>query len=156
MFRKLVPALVVATSHGFQPRSCHATTKALLIQPRSFHTTTTVMAAPGITIASQTEVEDALDNPSATLVDARTVEEMKDSGFVDNQSCRFVFAPATKTEAPVLEVAARALIPSQTDPVVIYCGSGIRAATSKSVLENMGYTNVLNAGGLSDVEYLKD
>ncbi len=114
------------------------------------------MAAPGITIASQSEVEDALDNPAATLVDARTVEEMKDSGFVDNQNCRFVFAPATKAEAPVLEVAARTLIPSLTDPVVIYCGSGIRAATSKKVLESMGYTNVLNAGGLSDVEYLKD
>ena len=39
-------------------------------------------------------------------------------------------------------------------PVVIFCGSGRRAGKAKEVLEQKGYTNVLNAGGLKDLTYL--
>ncbi len=34
----------------------------------------------------------------------------------------------------------------------LYCAAGVRAGIAKRVLEQMGYTNVLNEGGLSDVQ----
>lgn len=39
-------------------------------------------------------------------------------------------------------------------PVIVFCRSGRRAAKAKEVLEKMGYTKVLNAGGLKDLGYL--
>jgi len=34
----------------------------------------------------------------------------------------------------------------------LYCAAGVRAGIAKRTLEGMGYTNVLNEGGLSDVQ----
>jgi len=34
----------------------------------------------------------------------------------------------------------------------LYCAAGVRAGIAKRTLEKMGYTNVLNEGGLSDVQ----
>lgn len=39
-------------------------------------------------------------------------------------------------------------------PVIVFCRSGRRAAKAKEVMEQMGYTKVLNAGGLKDLSYL--
>jgi rhodanese-related sulfurtransferase len=39
-------------------------------------------------------------------------------------------------------------------PVIVFCRSGRRAAKAKEVMEQMGYTKVLNAGGLKDLTYL--
>ena len=37
-------------------------------------------------------------------------------------------------------------------PIVLYCGSGKRAATAKTQLLEAGYENVTNAGGIADME----
>jgi phage shock protein E len=111
-------------------------------------------AAPGVQMASPEEIQKALSNPETTVIDARTIEEMQKDGYFNASTCRFLHAPATKTEAPLLQLAAKSLLPKTDAPVVIYCGSGIRATTSKQVLEEAGYTNVLNAGGLSDIQAL--
>ncbi|MGY8772567.1 MAG: rhodanese-like domain-containing protein [Gammaproteobacteria bacterium] len=34
--------------------------------------------------------------------------------------------------------------------IYLYCGTGKRAGKAKSMLENLGYTNVQNIGGLND------
>ena len=34
--------------------------------------------------------------------------------------------------------------------IYLYCGTGKRAGRAKSMLENLGYTNVQNIGGLND------
>jgi phage shock protein E len=39
-----------------------------------------------------------------------------------------------------------------TAPIIIFCRSGRRAGKAKEHLEQKGYTNVLNAGGLTDIE----
>lgn len=39
-------------------------------------------------------------------------------------------------------------------PVIVFCRSGRRAVKAKEVLEQKGYTRVLNAGGLKDLTYL--
>ena len=35
-------------------------------------------------------------------------------------------------------------------PVALYCASGARSAQGKMLLERLGYSNVMNLGGLSD------
>ncbi|MEZ4365173.1 MAG: rhodanese-like domain-containing protein [Kofleriaceae bacterium] len=47
------------------------------------------------------------------------------------------------------EVTARAPDPSQ--PVVVYCAVGARAAKARQLLERAGYTQVINGGGYDDV-----
>lgn len=39
-------------------------------------------------------------------------------------------------------------------PVILFCRSGRRAWKAKEVLEEKGYTKILNAGGLKDMNYL--
>lgn len=92
--------------------------------------------------------------PQTTVIDARTIEEMQKVGYFNASTCRFLHAHATKTEDPLLQLAAKSFLPQKDAPVVIYCGSGIRATTAKQVLEEAGYTNVLNAGGLPDIHSL--
>ncbi len=36
-------------------------------------------------------------------------------------------------------------------PVVLYCRSGGRAGRAKTLMQNAGFTNVTNGGGLDDV-----
>jgi len=38
----------------------------------------------------------------------------------------------------------------KTKPIVVYCGSGRRAATAKEKLVAAGYTQVTNLGGIAD------
>jgi len=109
------------------------------------------MAAPGVEMSPKEEILAALSNPETTVVDARSIGELDQHGVYSPPTARWVHAEATKTEAPLLSVAAETLIPDKEAPVVIYCGSGIRATTCKKVLEEQGYTNVMNAGGLSDL-----
>lgn len=42
------------------------------------------------------------------------------------------------------------LFPDKTTEIHLYCQSGGRAAKAMSSLEAAGYTNVVNAGGISD------
>lgn len=37
-------------------------------------------------------------------------------------------------------------------PIVVYCESGDRAQTAKKRLDGLGYTNVVNGGGLDDLK----
>lgn len=37
-------------------------------------------------------------------------------------------------------------------PIVLYCGTGKRAAAAKQALEAAGYTNVVNGGGIGDLK----
>ncbi|GIU95506.1 MAG: molybdopterin biosynthesis protein MoeB [Gaiellaceae bacterium] len=50
-----------------------------------------------------------------------------------------------------LESRIEGLIPDKTRPLVVYCSVGARSAFATKVLEEMGYTDVVNlAGGFSD------
>lgn len=54
--------------------------------------------------------------------------------------------------APQLEADSRTLLPHKEAPVVVYCASGMRSARCKDLLERQGYSTVLNAGGLADLD----
>lgn len=115
-----------------------------------------LFAAPGVQVDSETSIRQALQDPQTTVVDARSLEEIQAAGFFRcDGKCRWVHAPASKEEAPLLEMAASSLIPDLNAPIIVYCASGIRATTSKRVLEEQGYTNVMNAGGLEDMAAFK-
>jgi adenylyltransferase/sulfurtransferase len=52
---------------------------------------------------------------------------------------------------PLPELAARAAEVPRTRPVVVYCQSGVRSAQAVTLLQGLGYTNVLTlSGGLED------
>jgi len=44
----------------------------------------------------------------------------------------------------------------KTQRIYVYCGSGKRAEKAKIALEQLGYTNVINAGGLMEAKELLD
>ena len=115
------------------------------------------MAAPGVEVASPQDIHNALQHPDVTVIDARSVGELEQHGYFNSALSsphgprRWIHAEATKEKAPLLQVAAETLLPDKEAPVVVYCGSGIRATTCKNVLEQQGYKTVLNAGGLADL-----
>lgn len=43
------------------------------------------------------------------------------------------------------------LIPNKNTPINVYCRSGRRAAIAQDILQKMGYTHVVNRGGLADI-----
>ncbi|HSQ59273.1 MAG TPA: rhodanese-like domain-containing protein [Acidobacteriota bacterium] len=73
----------------------------------------------------------------ALLVDVRTREEF-DEGHLEGALL-----------IPVDEIASRAseLGDDKNRAIVLYCRSGNRSGRAKRALEELGYTNVMNAGG---------
>jgi len=46
------------------------------------------------------------------------------------------------------------ILPSKTNPIIVFCAMGGRASRVKATLEEQGYQTVLNAGGLRDLDFL--
>lgn len=126
-------------------------------------TTTTSAAASNMmgtsfSKASKDTIRQALTNPETVVVDVRTVDELTSIGFWNvttttvgaAAAAKWVHAPGTLQDNPLLKVAAHGLIPNKDAPVIVYCAKGLRAAKSKEILEAQGYTNVLNVGGYPD------
>jgi len=40
------------------------------------------------------------------------------------------------------------LVPDKASPIIVYCQSGMRSASAKNTLLRLGYSNVINGGGL--------
>lgn len=113
-------------------------------------------AAPGVKVASPDLLRGVLQDGTTTVVDARSLEELQENGFFRCAKCKWIHAPATPSGAPLMELASGYLIPDKEATVVVYCASGIRSEATKKVLEEAGYASVLNAGGLSDLDFLKE
>ena len=64
--------------------------------------------------------------------------------------------PRRMDEANDLAEAAPQLLPSKEAPIICFCAVGGRASTAKKALDALGYTNVINAGGLADVRALAE
>ncbi len=54
---------------------------------------------------------------------------------------------------PYADIALRiaAIAPDKSTEIALYCAAGGRAGTAQAQLERLGYTNVRNAGGISEV-----
>ncbi len=99
---------------------------------------------PTITPAEATELVRTKD---ALILDVRDGTEVKASGKVKGALAisrgllEFRADPAAPTHHPEL----------RTDrPVILYCGSGGRAALAGKTLHDLGYTDVRNLGGFKD------
>jgi phage shock protein E len=77
----------------------------------------------------------------ATLVDVRSDDE-----FAQGSIAGAVHVPHEQAEARLEAFGAKG------DPVVLFCRSGGRAGRVKKLLESKGWTQVHNAGGLSDLQ----
>jgi len=76
----------------------------------------------------------------AVIVDVRSQDEFADEHF------------PKALNIPVNELAARAgEIGPKDKPVVLYCASGARSAMGARILKSLGFADVVNAGGLSDM-----
>jgi phage shock protein E len=101
-------------------------------------------------IAPTDSVKAALQDDRTTILDVRTPEEILEAGYLkstcsDGSLHAWVNVSCTPTECPLL------VIRDKTAPVVVHCRSGRRAEKAKETLESLGYKNVLNAGGWTDV-----
>ncbi|MEJ2382984.1 MAG: rhodanese-like domain-containing protein [Xanthomonadales bacterium] len=75
-------------------------------------------------------------------IDVRSVGEYE-SGHVEGA----VNIPHTEIAERIAEVTE-----DKDDVIYVYCRSGRRSGIAQSVLENAGFTNVVNIGGLSDAQ----
>jgi len=77
------------------------------------------------------------------IVDVRSAEEFA-AGHIDGA-----------IHVPVAEIEARAAtgaLGAKGDPIVVYCGSGRRAAQAAETLRGAGFSNVVNLGPMSNWE----
>ena len=89
-------------------------------------------------LAKPGELESILANKKYKLIDVRTIPEF-DNGHVKNAK-----------NIPLHELLQRIdkVAPNKDRPLLLYCRSGSRSGHAKKVLEEKGYTNVMNLGSL--------
>lgn len=76
--------------------------------------------------------------PGAKLVDVRTPEEYR-SGHIKGS----VSVPLDQLEDQI-----KRAVPCRATPLYLYCRSGARSGRALTVLKDMGYTNLINLGGV--------
>ena len=96
-------------------------------------------AGAGVQFVSPDVVADMLvqKDPSLRLIDVRTPEEFA-SGFI-----------AGAVNIPVDQLSQRLNEVPQDEPVVVYCHSGNRSHQASQILEDAGYSQVYDLGGIS-------
>ena len=74
------------------------------------------------------------------VIDVRSLEEVK-TGVIQD---------AIHIEWTKIEVEITNLDISKDQPIYLYCRSGNRSGKATEILEKIGYTNVVNAGGIKE------
>ena len=94
------------------------------------------------------EVKAAANTPGVSYLDVRTEAEVKVTSLAPKPFHNVSCLGGDCTE---LTAKASTLMPDKNAPVIVFCRSGGRASYAKEALEDMGYTTVLNAGGIDDL-----
>ena len=84
--------------------------------------------------------------PGVIVLDVRMQQEY-DAGHIANA----VLLPLPLIEAG--DAAVAKALPDKDAEILVYCRSGRRSAIAANALINMGYTNVLDFGGINDWPY---
>lgn len=87
-----------------------------------------------------------MDEPGVIVLDVRMQQEY-DAGHIANA----VLLPLPLIEAG--DAAVAKALPDKDAEILVYCRSGRRSAIAANALINMGYTNVLDFGGINDWPY---
>ncbi|KAF3977369.1 MAG: MBL fold metallo-hydrolase [Methylococcales symbiont of Iophon sp. n. MRB-2018] len=85
------------------------------------------------------KAKEILHNSSVFLLDVREENEFE-TGHIENA----VLIPRGQLE---IKIAEQTELTDKSSAIIVYCGSGMRAALSANTLLNMGYTNVLSIAG---------
>jgi len=94
----------------------------------------------------------ALKQPNTYVLDVRGVDEIAQAKKLNlADGVKWATTPCTKAECPELLANPTLFLPDKDATIVVHCASGIRANTAKKTLQGLGYTNVLNGGGLNDI-----
>lgn len=94
-----------------------------------------------ITAQEAKEIIDTQEN--VTVVDVRTAEEYAE-GHIPNA----MLIPGTQ-----IGDLAPDMLPDLDQTILVYCRSGNRSAAAAKVLIEMGYTNIMDFGGIKDWPY---
>ena len=94
---------------------------------------------------------EALNQPGTVVLDVRTEEEIAQAKLATPEHVEWVKTGCSRAQCPGLETDPTQFVKDKNAKVVIYCKSGARANRAKITLENQGYTNVMNGGGLEDM-----
>jgi len=84
----------------------------------------------------------------AFFVDVRTAGEVAQPPFLSRP---FVNIPLSMADASPIAARASELPRDRSARIVVFCAVGVRAHGAKFALEELGYTNVHNGGGIADV-----
>lgn len=87
------------------------------------------------------EAVEVLDEGDTTVIDVRTPEEFEE-GHVDG--ARLIDFQSDDFEERVDEL-------DRDEPYVLYCATGNRSGQAAEVMEELGFTEVLDAGGYDDL-----
>ncbi len=95
-----------------------------------------------ITLFSLTATVQAEDATNGIWIDVRTVAE-----YQQGHKSGAINIPHTAIGQRI-----QAITTDREATIHLYCGTGFRAGIAKATLQRMGYSNVINEGGLSDVQ----
>ena len=79
----------------------------------------------------------------ALVIDTRTADEYA-GGHIDN---------AVHIPYDIIGNVIGQHEPDKSRSIIVYCHSGMRSAAAKQTLEKMGYTSVVNGGGLHHMRH---
>jgi len=89
------------------------------------------------------EAKAMMDSQTVIVLDVRTQEEY-DSGHIKD---------AVLLDSGDVSAKAATVIPDKDATILVYCRSGNRSATASKQLIEMGYTKVMDFGGIIDWPY---
>ena len=89
------------------------------------------------------EAKELMDTQTVIVLDVRTQEEY-DGGHIKD---------AVLLDSGDVSVKAATVIPDKDATILVYCRSGNRSAAASKQLIEMGYTKVMDFGGIMDWPY---
>lgn len=81
----------------------------------------------------------------AVVIDVRTAEE-----YASGHLSRAINIPVQDLPDRIAEIETL-VAGDRTRPIVVYCAAGARAAKAKAQLDAVGFSSVVNGGGLDDL-----
>jgi len=86
----------------------------------------------------------AMQNPETILIDVRTAPEYAQGALPGS----------LRIETPDLAERITHVAPDRNTTIVLYCRSGRRSSAAQDLLQELGYTQVINAGGYDELREL--
>jgi rhodanese-related sulfurtransferase len=114
-----------------------STTKSGAVNPAVEETTASDQQASGIQVISAEEYKKAISSGKVQLVDVRTPEEYS-SGHIDKAVNINYYDPEFKKQIAKLD---------KSKPVYIYCRSGSRSQGAAKIMQELGFTSIIDLRG---------